>query len=276
MYRNVCSLFQLRVFLLSCPRHAFAIFVRALFPTCFTTLLAPSSQMLCDGKEHRSPPLPGQGRFCGTGSLSWALRQWNSLGKVQQESALWLHGSLVLASTCTFSTFSLQLALNINPVGFLLIMARFKWVPLGDQTAHHVNCNIPTGQWCLGLLLNNGLNSEQLWRRSKLAIFYPLPCSLLWSFFLSHSLTQHRRQSCSFWACAMGKAVKFSVPMSCERSTLLLQEERDKHCCHILHVTSPRQTLSFNLGLSGKLKQRAMKQVHELVYLKRCVLHIWR
>lgn len=106
-YAWKCSqLFLLGVFLFSCPRRVFAVFISALFPTFFTALLAPSRWVLCDGKEPwESSPVGSavQGRFCGSGSLSWALGQRNSLGKVQHEGTLWLHASLVLASTCALS-----------------------------------------------------------------------------------------------------------------------------------------------------------------------------
>lgn len=70
----------------------------------------------------------------------------------------------------------------------------------------------------------------------------------------------------------MEKAVKLSDPMTHERSTLLLQETNPA----VLSPMPPHQgKLSFNLGLSGKLKQRAMKQARKLVYLEGCALHIW-
>lgn len=57
MQRNVHSLFQLEVFFFSCPRHVFAVFISASFPIFFTTLLAPSCWVLCDGKEPGNPLL---------------------------------------------------------------------------------------------------------------------------------------------------------------------------------------------------------------------------
>lgn len=190
MYRNVCSLFQLGLFHLSCPRHAFHVFIRSLFPTFITTLLVPPSRVLCDGKEHRSLPLYEV--QCREGSV--ALAAWAGLWG--SETAWGRYGMRALYG-CTVP-WSLQapvhlavgLPLNINPEVFLLIMPWFKWVLLGGQTAHHMNCDILAGHWCLGLLFNNGLNSEQLWRRTKLQNFNPLHCSHPpWCFFLSHSLT---------------------------------------------------------------------------------------
>lgn len=186
MSRSVCSLFQLGVLLLSCPRHAFGLFVSALFPTFLTALLSPSSQVLCDVKEHGSPPLH-KAQYREGSVAAWA-GLWGSGTAWGRCSTGALYGCTVPWSLQ--APVHLALGLNKNLVVFLLIMAWFKWVPLGDQTAHHINYSIPAGHWCLGLLFNNELNSEQLWWRSKLANFYPLPCSHhLWSFFLSHSLT---------------------------------------------------------------------------------------
>lgn len=78
MSRNVCSLFQLGVFLVSCPTHAFVIFVSALFPTFFTTLLAPSSGCFVMARSLGILP-------CTKSSAGKVLWQWQlDYGTVEQ------------------------------------------------------------------------------------------------------------------------------------------------------------------------------------------------
>lgn len=69
MSRNVCSLFQLGVFLLSCPRHAFAVFVSALFPTFLTALL--TLRVRCCVMARSMGVLPCT--KCSAGKVLW---QW--------------------------------------------------------------------------------------------------------------------------------------------------------------------------------------------------------
>lgn len=106
MQRNVHSLFQLEVFFFSCPRHVFA-FHKCIISHLLHNFAGPFMLGALWWQGAWEPPAVGsaeQGRFCGSGSLSWALGQWNSLEKVQQHKGTsWLHSCLVLASSCALS-----------------------------------------------------------------------------------------------------------------------------------------------------------------------------
>lgn len=131
------------------------------------------------------------------------------------------------------------------------------------------------------LLLNNGLNPEQLWKRSKLSNSNPLPSSLpLSSFFLILWLNTGDNRVLfepvlwKQWSSFLSPWRVKGAPCSCRGKGT--KAAFTPLCCHVLRATSPRQTWSFNLRLSGKLMQRAMKQACKLVYLKGCTLPIWR
>ena len=137
--RNVCSLFQRWVFLLTCPDLLLlSLFICYLPPS----LQPPPSQVLCDGKE-RDPLPPYKVRCGGTGGLPMALVAragylWGSETAWGRHSTTAPHGCTAPWSLPAHACVALGLLFNIISV-VLLMRTWFKWVPLSDHTTHHMN-----------------------------------------------------------------------------------------------------------------------------------------